>query len=75
MNWLLNIFSWVLGRLFGKPPGPSHEAQEAQKAGEATVALGQAQAADKAAQAVAQAEASAPTTEGQVEDRLSKGTF
>lgn len=37
---------WLLGRLFGKPQGPSQEAQAAREAGAADVALKGAQDAE-----------------------------
>lgn len=63
----------ILLKLFGaqKP----QQVQEGEALG-ASRAVGAQQATGaKVAQAVAQAEVDAPTTETQLEDRLSKGTF
>lgn len=39
MGAILGIISWIVSKLFGKPPGPSQEAQQAAKAATATQAL------------------------------------
>lgn len=69
MGWLLSILAWVVGKLFGKPPGPSQEAQEAASAAGATVtaktdekALSNVQKANEAAAVVDAAVAADPSS-------------
>lgn len=72
---ILGFFSWLLGKLFGKPAGPSQEAQEAAKAATATTELAGAQQAVKTETAIANAEVSAPKTKAGVVSELDKGQF
>lgn len=75
MDWLLNIIAWVVGKLFGKPAGPSQEAQAAAKAATAQADLTTTQQALKTETAVAQAEVAAPKTQADVVASLDKGNF
>ncbi len=75
MSWLLSIFAWVVGKLFGAPAGPSQEAQEAAKAATAQADLTTTQQALKVETAVAQAEVAAPKTQAADVAALDKGTF
>ena len=62
MDWLLNIIAWVVGKLFGKPAGPSQEAQAAAQAAAAETNLGTEEKAN--------AQVLAATAAGDAADRV-----
>ena len=75
MSFILGILSWVLGKLFGKPTGPSQEAVAAKEAGAAEAVVQADTGVIAAQQREAQAVVDAPSDKTAVVSELNKGTF
>ena len=72
---ILSVIGWLIGKLFGKPAGPSPEVVEGEKLGAATTGETQAVQALKTETAIADAEANSPQTKDETVATLKGDKF
>lgn len=75
INFLMGVLSWIAGKLFAKPAGPSVADTENQALGAAQVRAAGAVEAARTAGAIAEAEAGAPNTADAVAEAMRLGRF